>query len=116
LRKKHRKFEESRKQGRITFGSAGTSDITFYAPAFRIMPDNIFCTVIAHELVHRVLRFENPEEKPTRGLGKTYWAREEKVHARVADWGFNVDDNETWYSENKNLLQELHWMAKFGLD
>ncbi len=115
LRRKHRTFEESHKQGRITFGSAGSSDITFYAPAFEIMPDDVFCIVIAHELVHRVLIFENHDDKPRRGFGKAYWAREKKVHARVDDWGFNAEDCEIWCSENKSLLQELHWMVKFGL-
>lgn len=115
LRKKHRKFEESQVQRRITFGSASSTDITFYAPTFAIMPDNAFCIVIAHELAHRVMRLENPNMKPVQSLGKAYWAREEKVDAWLADWGFNVQDNERWCSENKNLLQELYWMVKLGL-
>ncbi len=115
LRKNHRKFEESQEQRRITFGSASPTDITFYEPTFSIMPDNAFCIVIAHEVAHRVLRLENPKMKLVRSLGKAYWAREEKVHSRLVDWGFNVEDNERWCTENENLLQELYWMVKLGL-
>lgn len=79
------------------------------------MLDNVFCIVIAHELAHRVLRLENPKMKKLRGLGKAYWACEEKVHARITEWGFNVEDNERWYSENKSALDELYWIMKLGL-
>jgi hypothetical protein len=115
LRKKHHKFEESQARRQISFGCAGAASIAFYAPTFTIMPDDVFCIVIAHELAHRVMRLENPKLKPPRGLGKTYRASEDKVNERLRAWGFDFKMNEKWCTENRSLLDETYWMAKLGL-
>lgn len=94
LRKTHHVFDRSQAQRRISFGSTSSIDITFYAPTFAIMPDDVFCIVIAHELAHRVMRLEDPKLKPPRGLGKVYRAHEDKVNKRIGNWGLDPEATE----------------------
>ena len=115
LRRSHRTFDESQRRRRITFASTSSADLTFYVPTFAIMPDEMFCVVIAHELAHRVMRMENPGEMPPEALTAAYWSLEEEVHARISEWGFDVEAMHQWGDENEPRLHERYWAVKLGL-
>lgn len=84
LRKEHGSFEGVRKKGHISLASSSPMEIAFYAPTFAIMPDDVSCTLIAHELAHGVIGLENPK-KPSRGLGKKYAHLEKRIDQRVEE-------------------------------
>jgi hypothetical protein len=111
LRKEHGSFEGVRKKGHISLASSSPVEIAFYAPTFTIMPDDVSCTLIAHELAHGVIGLENPK-KPPRGLGKKYADLEKRIDQRVEEWGFDVEAFDRWRATHQMEILEADLLAR----